>query len=158
VLTVAVSLVATVMALLKLATWLEAASFITGAICVWLTVKQNIWNFPLGLVNVATFGVVFYRSRLFADAGPQVVYFALGIIGWFLWLCGGENRTQLKVRNGKTRPQAGRRPSHSNGGAGMMSTDSATERPPSITFALRSSIPTAFFYILVTELITPLGV
>jgi nicotinamide mononucleotide transporter len=97
VLTVAVSLVAAAMALLKLATWLEAASFITGAVCVWLTVKQNIWNFPLGLVNVATFCVVFYRSRLFADAGLQVVYFVLGLVGWSLWLRGGENRTPLKV-------------------------------------------------------------
>ncbi len=93
----AVSVLATAMALLRLASWLESASFITGALCVWLTVKQNIWNFPLGLINVATFCVVFFESRLFADAALQVVYFGLGIVGWHLWLHGGKNRSPLKV-------------------------------------------------------------
>ena len=64
----AACVVATAMATLRLASPLESASFITGALCVWLTVKQNIWNFPLGLINVATFCVVFFQSRLYADA------------------------------------------------------------------------------------------
>jgi nicotinamide mononucleotide transporter len=95
--TAAVSVLATAMAIFRLASWLESASFVTGALCVWLTVKQNIWNFPLGLFNVATFCIVFFQSRLFADAGLQVVYFGLGVAGWYLWLYGGENRTRLKV-------------------------------------------------------------
>lgn len=89
--------IAVTMALGGRATWLEAASFVTGAICVWLTVKESIWNFPIGLLNVATFSVVFFNSRLFADAGLQVVYFILGVIGWRLWLRGGEDRTQLRI-------------------------------------------------------------
>ncbi len=99
---VAVSLLATAMAALRVASPLEAASFITGAICVWLTVKESIWNFPLGLVNVATFSVVFYHSQLFADAGLQVVYFVLGVAGWYLWLRGGEHRTPLNVTRAST--------------------------------------------------------
>jgi nicotinamide mononucleotide transporter len=97
VLCVAASLLAVAMAAGGRATWLEAASFVTGAICVWLTVKESIWNFPIGLLNVATFSVVFFQSRLFADAGLQVVYFILGVIGWRLWLRGGEDRTQLRI-------------------------------------------------------------
>lgn len=93
----AVSAIAIAMALLNRATWLEAISFVTGAVCVWLTVKQSIWNFPIGLINVATFCVVFFQSRLFADAGLQIVYFALGLMGWYLWLRGGENRSELVV-------------------------------------------------------------
>jgi nicotinamide mononucleotide transporter len=96
-LTFAAGALAVAMALAELASWLEAISFVTGAVCVWLTVKQNVWNFPIGLANVATFSVVFYRSGLFADAGLQVVYFVLGVIGWWLWLHGGQNRTRLKV-------------------------------------------------------------
>ena len=37
----------------KTASALEAGAFVTGVICVWLVVRQNIWNFPLGLLNVA---------------------------------------------------------------------------------------------------------
>lgn len=96
------SLLAVLMALCNLATWLEAASFVTGAICVWLTVRQSIWNFPIGLINVATYCVVFYRAALFADAGLQIVYFVLGALGWRLWLHGGKDRSQLQVSRAPT--------------------------------------------------------
>jgi hypothetical protein len=43
---------------------LEAVSVVTGAVCVWLTVRENVWNFPIGLANVATFCVVFFAARL----------------------------------------------------------------------------------------------
>jgi nicotinamide mononucleotide transporter len=93
----ATTLVAAVALLLELTTTLEAVSFVTGALCVWLVVRENVWNFPIGLVNVAVFSVVFFQSRLFADAGLQVVYFVLGIMGWTLWLRGGENKTRLSL-------------------------------------------------------------
>jgi nicotinamide mononucleotide transporter len=70
---------------------------VTGAICVWLVVRQNIWNFPLGLLNVAAYAWIFYEYRLYADAGLQVIYFALNLAGWYLWLFGGKDRTALKV-------------------------------------------------------------
>jgi nicotinamide mononucleotide transporter len=91
------SLLAAAMVWLNLASAIEGISFVTGAICVWLTVKENVWNFPIGLLNVATFVVVFWRAELYGDAGLQVVYFVLGLIGWYLWLYGGERRTALKV-------------------------------------------------------------
>jgi len=76
---------------------LESLSFVTGAACVWLTVKESVWNFPLSLINVSTFFVVFFQSRLLADASLQIVYFILTLIGWYLWLYGGEQRTALRV-------------------------------------------------------------
>src|SRR3990167_6423296 len=76
---------------------LEAAAFVTGAICVWLVVRQSIWNFPLGLLNVAAYAWIFYDYRLYADAGLQVIYFILNLAGWYLWLFGGKDRTELKV-------------------------------------------------------------
>jgi nicotinamide mononucleotide transporter len=81
--------------------WLEVASFLTGAICVWLTVVENIWNFPIGLVNAATYCVVFFHARLYADAGLQVVYFVLGGLGWAMWLKGGEQRSALRIAEGR---------------------------------------------------------
>ncbi len=96
-LTVCVGLVAMGMAGSGRASPLEAVSFVTGAVCVWLTVKENIWNFPIGLLNTATYCVVFFQARLFGDSALQVVYFVLGLIGWYLWLYGGERHTRLHV-------------------------------------------------------------
>lgn len=96
-LTVSAAVLGAAMAINGAATWLEAVSFLTGALCVWLTVKENIWNFPLGLANVATFCVVFFNAALYADASLQVVYFVLGVIGWYQWLHGGKERAPLRV-------------------------------------------------------------
>jgi len=79
------------------ASWLEAFGFVTGAVCVWLTVKQSVWNFPISLMTVAAFLFVFAQARLYADAGLQVVYFILTVIGWWMWLHGGKGRTALRV-------------------------------------------------------------
>ena len=95
VLTGATTLVAAIALSLELTTALEAFSFVTGALCVWLVVRENVWNFPIGLLNVATFSIVFFQSRLFADAGLQVVYFVLGIVGWTLWLRPAKNHSRL---------------------------------------------------------------
>src|ERR1041385_2029916 len=75
----------------------EAWGFVTGGICVWLVVREHLWNWPIGLANNVFFFVLFLRGRLFADMSLQVVYFGLGVYGWLNWLFGGENRTVLKV-------------------------------------------------------------
>lgn len=80
-----------------MASTLEAVSFVTGAVCVWLTVRESAWNFPIGLLNAATFAVVFFRARIFADAGLQLVYLALNVHGWVLWLRGGSPGEALPV-------------------------------------------------------------
>jgi nicotinamide mononucleotide transporter len=82
---------------------LEIAGFVTGVVAVWLTVRQNVWCWPLGLVNVAIFAVVFYRARLYADMGLQGVYFALCLYGWWEWLHGGTAHGPLAV--GRTPPR-----------------------------------------------------
>lgn len=76
---------------------LELLGVLTGVVAVWLTVRQNVWCWPVGLVNVALFAVVFARARLYADAGLQGVYFALCLYGWWAWLHGGRDRGPLAV-------------------------------------------------------------
>jgi nicotinamide mononucleotide transporter len=54
-------------------TWAELLGFATGAVGVWLTVRVNIWNSPVGLANNLFFLALFWTARLYADAGLQVV-------------------------------------------------------------------------------------
>lgn len=92
-------------ALLLLASWFrwasidftEACGFVTGAVCVWLVTRGNIWNWPIGLANNLFFALLFWRTRLFADMGLQGVYLILGIWGWWEWLHGGKNQSRLEV-------------------------------------------------------------
>lgn len=75
----------------------EDLGFITGALTVWLTVVENIWNFPIGIANDIFFFILFLQASLFADMGLQVLYIILGFQGWYLWLRGGANKTVLRV-------------------------------------------------------------
>ena len=75
----------------------EVLAAITGIISVYLSTRENIWSWPTELVNVSLYFVVFLEAKLYADMGLQVVYFALSLYGWYEWLYGGENRTELHV-------------------------------------------------------------
>jgi nicotinamide mononucleotide transporter len=76
----------------------DIAGFITGAICVWLVVRQNIWNWPWGILNSAIFLVSFLLVGLYADSALQVVYIVLGFYGWWAWLHAGPDRHALPMR------------------------------------------------------------
>ena len=77
--------------------WYEFLGFVTGVVGVYLVAIEHIANWPIGLVNVATYGYVFYNSRLYADMSLQVFFFALGVMGWYAWLHGGNNKTELQI-------------------------------------------------------------
>lgn len=68
--------------------WVELLGFITGGVCVALTVRRSVWNFPVGIANCVFFLLLFTSTRLWADAGLQIVYIALGLAGWWKWVIG----------------------------------------------------------------------
>lgn len=75
----------------------EALGFATGGTCVWLCVREHLWNWPLGLANNVVFFALFWHSRLYADMGLQAVYFSFGVYGWWNWIYGGQQNGALKV-------------------------------------------------------------
>ena len=76
----------------------EVLGFVSGGWAVWLTVRENMWLWPVSIANNAFFLVLFGQQRLFADAGLQVVYLVLEVAGWYWWLKGGTGRTRLRIR------------------------------------------------------------
>lgn len=70
---------------------LEALGFVFGVASVWLMTRENVWAWPLGLVNLAAYIVLFHEARLYADMGLQVVYVGLCLYGWHHWLRGGRD-------------------------------------------------------------------
>jgi nicotinamide mononucleotide transporter len=74
----------------------DIAGFVTGLITVWLTVRNNVWNWPWGLINSAVFLVEFWTAGLFADSTLQIVYLVLGVYGWWAWLR-GKNAAPLPI-------------------------------------------------------------
>ena len=75
----------------------EVAAVLFGILAVYLTVRENVWCWPTGLVNVGLSILVFWQARLYADMGLQVVYVLLCLYGWYEWLHGGPGRGVLAV-------------------------------------------------------------
>lgn len=77
--------------------WIELVAAGFGLGCVVLTIRENIWCWPTGLVQVVLYIFVFYEARLYSDALLHVVYVVLQIYGWHHWLRGGPARDALPV-------------------------------------------------------------
>lgn len=75
----------------------EQLATVLGLVAVWLTTRQNLWNFPIGLVQVVLIGTVFFRHRLYADTFLQAVYFVALAYGWWSWTHPGQQRARLPV-------------------------------------------------------------
>ena len=76
---------------------IEIVAAVFGVVSVFLSVRQNIWSWPTAIVNVGLYILVFFQAKLYADTGLQVVYVVLNAYGWYHWLYGGKNRTELPV-------------------------------------------------------------
>ena len=82
----------------------ETLGFLSGVVCVWLIVRENIWNWPVGIANNIFYVFVFWSARLYADMSLQFVYIALGMLGLYRWLYGGARHDALHISriSGKT--------------------------------------------------------
>jgi len=76
---------------------LELVAVLLTLLAVFLTARQVIWCWPLAMVSVTLYAVVFFQAKLYADMGLQVLYFGLAIYGWWAWLHGGEGHGELHV-------------------------------------------------------------
>ena len=74
------------------ANWMEVLGLISGILCVWLLIKENIWTFPIGLFYALITVVVVYNERLFADVVLNLYYVGMNAFGWYFWLFGGRTR------------------------------------------------------------------
>lgn len=77
----------------------ELVGFVLGIANVYLLTQQNILNFPIGILMVSAFFLVFINAKLYADAWLQTYFIVIQFFGWWAWLKAGPNRTKLKVRN-----------------------------------------------------------
>jgi len=65
--------------------YIEFIGTIAGLICVWLAAKSNILTWPIGLINIVCFFIIFYQINLYSDTILQVYFFFMSIYGWIYW-------------------------------------------------------------------------
>ena len=80
---------------------LEFWATLTGGYAVWLSAKENVWSWMVGLINVVLAAIMFYQIQLYPDMFLQGFFFITNIIGFWLWKFPKESeanqRQELKI-------------------------------------------------------------
>jgi nicotinamide mononucleotide transporter len=76
---------------------IEWIAVVFGIVSVYLSVRENIWSWPTAIVSVGLYIYIFFKARLYADMGLQVYFLSISFYGWWNWLYGGANHTELHV-------------------------------------------------------------
>lgn len=62
-----------------------------------------MWCWPVGIINVIVYFVVFFEAKLYADMSLQAVYMVLTCYGWYEWLRGGSEQTGRAISSATVR-------------------------------------------------------
>jgi len=78
----------------------EVLGAVLGLVYIFLSIRQNIFTWPVGLLTSVLYICVFFRSKFYADMALQVYYVGVSIYGWYYWLKGNpEQGNNLPVVN-----------------------------------------------------------
>jgi nicotinamide mononucleotide transporter len=76
---------------------IELAGAITAALGIWLTTRRLLICWPVTLVSIFLYMVVFYRAGLLSDALLQVFFVAFTVYGWWHWWRGVRQEGSVRV-------------------------------------------------------------
>lgn len=73
--------------------WVELLGTIFGIAYVFLSIKQNILTWLLGLLTSILYIYVFFVTKFYADMALQGYYVWVSIYGWYLWTKGKQTES-----------------------------------------------------------------
>ena len=80
-------------------TGLELLAFVLSLWMVGCNLRVNPLGWPLAMAASLLYGVLFLHSRLYGEAGLQLLFIVLAGWGWWQWLRGtGQDGTALRVQ------------------------------------------------------------
>lgn len=84
--------------------WIEALAALLGVLSVGLMARQQPMAWPVGLLMVLLYIVVFWDARLYSETLLQIIYAGLQLYGWWCWRQGTQTRAVLTVSSLAWRP------------------------------------------------------
>ncbi len=81
--------------------WFESTAALLGLISIYFQIKQKVFYWPVAIVMVSMYIMVFYKTGFYADMSLQFYYLGVSIYGWYFWVAG---RNQQDSDNKKTVP------------------------------------------------------
>ena len=76
-------------------TWYEYLAVFAGIASVWFSRIENIWVYPVGLINTIIYIYISVKGHLLGEAGVNFYYTVMSIYGWVLWAKKDEQHHQV---------------------------------------------------------------
>ncbi|MFN4285839.1 MAG: nicotinamide riboside transporter PnuC [Lacibacter sp.] len=70
---------------MKATTWPEYLAVFAGIASVWFSRRENIWVYPVGLINTTIYIWLSYKGQLLGEASVNLYYTIMSIYGWWQW-------------------------------------------------------------------------
>lgn len=89
---------------LKATSFVEAVAVIAGIASVWFSRRENVWVYPIGLINTIIYIFLSFKFHLLGEATVNFYYTIMSIYGWYLWTKkdgGGAHLLSIKYSNQK---------------------------------------------------------
>ncbi|WP_029282090.1 nicotinamide riboside transporter PnuC [Pedobacter sp. R20-19] len=67
-------------------TLLEWVAVIAGFLCIYLAAKESIWNWPISIISVVAYGILFFREAMYGDMTLQIYFLFTAFYGWYFWI------------------------------------------------------------------------
>ena len=63
----------------------EITAVVFSLLSVILTVKNNIWCWPVGIIGIIFYMILFYQHNIFGNMLLQTLFIVQSIFGWYNW-------------------------------------------------------------------------
>ncbi len=67
---------------------IEIVASLSGLACVALLIRRSLWSWPVGLVQVALYMLIFFEVKLYSDVLLHGIYVVMQLYGWWYWWSG----------------------------------------------------------------------
>jgi nicotinamide mononucleotide transporter len=74
--------------------WLECVAVFTGIASVWFSKMENIWVYPIGIINTVIYIFLSIEGHLYGEASVNLYYTIMSVYGWVLWAGKDEQRNK----------------------------------------------------------------
>lgn len=64
---------------------IEIIAVVFSLLSVILTIKNNIWCWPVGIIGIASYYILFAQNAIWGNTILQIVFLLQSIIGWYNW-------------------------------------------------------------------------
>lgn len=77
---------------------IEIVAVLLGIANIVLIIRRSVWNFPVAIVMVALYFIIFRDAKLYSDAGLQIFFAAINLYGWWSWNRNKDDSGVISVR------------------------------------------------------------